>query len=81
LIDTLVETLSASLNRPQERLSPQQVRILQLVTHGLGNKQVARELGISETTVKAQLRVIYSQLAASSRAEAVAAALRLGIVE
>jgi len=81
LIDALVDPSATSLDRFRDRTSPQQVRILQLVTQGLKNKQIARDLGISETTLKSQLRVLYSQLDASSRAEAVAAALRLGIVE
>jgi len=81
LVNTLVDPSAASLDRLRERPSPQQLRILQLVTQGLTNKQIARGLGISETTVKSQLRVIYSRLDASSRAEAVATALRLGIVE
>ena len=81
LVNTLVDPPATSLDRLRERPLPQQLRILQLVTQGLKNKQIATDLGISETTVKSQLRVIYSHLEASSRAEAVAAALRLGIVD
>ena len=73
---------SAAPPRPlRDRLSAEQLTILRFVIQGLRNKQVARELGISETTLKSHLRVIYSQLDASSRVEAVAAALRLGVVE
>lgn len=67
--------------RVAERLSLQQLRILHLVAQGLRNKQVAAKLGISETTVKYHLRTIYAQLDATSRVEAVAAALRTGLVE
>ena len=81
----LVKTLGDPPATPPAQLcngrSPQQWRVLLLLTQGLKNKQIARELGISETTVKSQLRVIYSHLEASSRVEAVATALRLGIVE
>jgi DNA-binding NarL/FixJ family response regulator len=62
-------------------LSPQRLDILQLLTQGLRNKQIARNLGVSEGTVKSHLRVVYSQLDATSRTEAVAAALRLGVVD
>ena len=60
-------------------LSTQQLTILQLVSRGLKNKQIASEFGMSMTTVKSHLRLIYSLLAVSSRAEAAAAAVRLGI--
>lgn len=60
-------------------LSTQQLMILQFVSRGLKNKQIASEFGMSVTTVKSHLRLIYSLLAVSSRAEAAAAAVRLGI--
>ena len=62
-------------------LSGQQLTMLQLVSRGLKNKQIASEFNISMTTVKSHLRVIYSRLAVSNRAEAAAAAVRLGIIE
>ena len=62
-------------------LSRQQLTILRLVSRGLKNKQIASEFGMSVTTVKSHLRLIYSQLAVSTRAEAAAAAVRLGIVQ
>ncbi len=67
--------------KASERLSSQQLRILHLVAEGLRNKQVAKQLGISPTTVKYHLRTIYAQLDVSNRVEAVAAALRAGLVE
>jgi DNA-binding NarL/FixJ family response regulator len=81
LVNTLGDLSAAPPSQLWIRQSSQQQRILQLLTQGLKNKQIARQLGISETTVKSQLRVIYSQLDASSRVEAVAAALRFGLVE
>jgi DNA-binding NarL/FixJ family response regulator len=62
-------------------LSTQQLTILRLLSRGLKNKQIASEFGMSVTTVKSHLRLIYSQLAVSNRAEAAAAAVRLGIVQ
>jgi len=81
IIETLGDRPAEPLVKLSAERSPQQRRVLDLMTQGLKNKQIASELGISETTVKSQLRVIYSHLDASSRVEAVAAALRLGIVE
>ncbi len=80
LVNAVVDLSRKSVTREHHGLSPDQLRILQLVADGLKNKQVATELGVSETTVKSNLRVIYSKLDASSRAHAVAAAMRLGIV-
>lgn len=77
----LVEGPNGTPGEPAPRLSRRQNEILQLLTQGLENKQIARQLGVSETTVKSHLRVIYAQLEASSRAEAVAVALRLGLVD
>jgi DNA-binding NarL/FixJ family response regulator len=65
----------------ETHLSPRELEILALLTDGLGNKQVARRLGISEATVKTHLRSLYRMLDAHSRAEAVATALRLRLVE
>lgn len=63
------------------RLSPREREVLQLVAHGLENKQIAVELNISEATVKTYLRGIFERFDASSRAEAVAVGLREGIIE
>lgn len=68
-------------SKPQApRLSPRQLEILRLISQGLRNKQIAHRLDISETTVKTHLRVIYAQLEATSRTEAVAQAMRRGLV-
>lgn len=79
LVGTLVHPPATSSARP--RLSRQHLRILQLVSEGLSNRQLANALETSETSIKSQLRVIYSQLGASSRVEAVAVALRREIIE
>lgn len=65
---------------PPPSLSTQQLTILQLLARGSRNNQIAREIGMSATTVKSHLRLIYSLLSVSSRAEAAAAAVRLGMV-
>lgn len=80
LVGALVEPLNGRLSETHAPLSPRRLEIVRLLTEGCENKQIARQLGMSETTVKSHLRVIYAQLDAASRAEAVAVALRLGLV-
>lgn len=52
--------------------------ILALLADGLGNKQIAGRLGISTSTVKTHLELLFEKLDVTSRAEAVAAAVRDG---
>ncbi len=52
-------------------LTPQQARILDLVCEGKLNKQIAYELSIAETTVKAHITAILRKLGARSRTQAV----------
>lgn len=61
-------------------LSERQVEILQMVANGLGTKQVARELGITQKTVHNHLNAIYRRLDTQSLTHAVLSAVRLGII-
>ena len=63
---------------PVSGLTPRQVMILQRIAQGCTNKLIARELAISERTIKYHLTEVFSRLNASSRAEAVARATALG---
>jgi len=58
-------------------LTPQQVRVLMMLSDGLMNKQVAYELSISEATVKAHVSAILQKLNVDSRTQAVIAASRI----
>jgi len=62
-------------------LSPREVQILQHIASGSSTKQVARDLGISAHTVKTHLERIFDKLGANDRAQAVAIALRMGVVQ
>lgn len=53
-----------------------QLEMLEFVTHGLGNKEIANRFGISMDAVKQHLNAICTKLGAANRAEAVAIALR-----
>lgn len=77
----VTKSLVADSGDRQPHLSPREREIVALVADGLENKQVARELGISETTVKTHLRNAFDRLGVTSRSEAVAAALRLGLID
>ena len=58
-------------------LTPQQVRVLMMLSEGLLNKQIAYELGVSEATVKAHVSAILQKLNVDSRTQAVIAAARI----
>ena len=55
-------------------LTPQQVRVLMMLSEGLLNKQIAFGLGVSEATVKAHVSAILQKLGVDSRTQAVIAA-------
>lgn len=58
-------------------LTPQQVRVLMMLSEGLLNKQIAYELTVSEATVKAHVSAILQKLGVESRTQAVIAASRI----
>ncbi len=66
--------------RGPDSLTDREVDVLRLVVAGQRNKEIAATLGISENTVKFHLRNILDKLHAQSRAEAVARAVREGLV-
>ena len=62
-------------------LTHQERRILKLMADGNSNKQIAKELSVSEQTVKGHIHSILRKLNASDRTQAVAEALREGLVK
>jgi DNA-binding NarL/FixJ family response regulator len=58
-------------------LTPQQVRVLMMLSQGLLNKQIAYELGVSEATIKAHVSAILQKLGVESRTQAVIAAAKI----
>jgi len=77
--ETLMKTISGKT--AGSLLSPRETEILALVSRGLENKQIAVELGVSEATVKTHLKGVFNRLEVSSRAEAAAVGLRLGLID
>jgi len=63
-----------------EPLTPREKEVLQMLAGGLGNKQIAAYLKISEHTAKFHVASILSKLGASSRTEAVSMGLRRGLI-
>jgi DNA-binding NarL/FixJ family response regulator len=68
---------SAAMIARLATLTPQQVRVLMMMSGGLLNKQIAYELGVSEATVKAHVSAILQKLGVDSRTQAVIAAGRI----
>jgi DNA-binding NarL/FixJ family response regulator len=68
----------ADLMRRLAMLTPQQVRVLMMLSEGLLNKQIAYELGVSEATVKAHVSAVLQKLGVESRTQAVIATSRIG---
>jgi DNA-binding NarL/FixJ family response regulator len=60
-------------------LTPQQVRVLMMLSEGLLNKQIAYELSVSEATVKAHVSAILQKLGVDSRTQAVIAAAKIEV--
>ena len=63
-----------------ESLTEREEHVLQLLTQGMANKEIARSLGIAVGTVKAHVRNVFGKLDAQSRTEAAAVATQRGIV-
>ena len=72
---------TADVVRRLATLTPQQVRVLMMLSEGLLNKQIAYELSVSEATVKAHVSAILQKLAVDSRTQAVIAATRIGATQ
>lgn len=61
-------------------LTQREREILSSLADGLGNKQIAARLGISPSTVKTHVEMLFDKLDVTSRAEAVAVAVRRGLL-
>jgi len=75
------EAQSANKDAGVALLSKRETEILQKVAYGATTKVVADELGISPHTVKTHLERIFEKLGANDRAQAVAIAIRKGLVD
>ncbi len=62
-------------------LTPAEIRVLRLIAEGNATKEIARELSLSEETVKGQVRNILGKLGAKDRTHAAMVGLKRGIIE
>jgi DNA-binding NarL/FixJ family response regulator len=62
-------------------LTPAEIRVLRLIAQGNANKEIARQLSLSEETVKGQVRNILSKLGAKDRTHAAMIGFKRGIIE
>jgi DNA-binding NarL/FixJ family response regulator len=78
----LVETLARQGGAdPLDRLTPREREVLVLIGRGFPNKQIARELDISEKTVKTHVGHVLAKLGVTDRTQAAVFAVRAGLVE
>jgi DNA-binding NarL/FixJ family response regulator len=70
----------SALGRSETSLTPREMDVLCAAARGLGNKQIAAELGMSARTVQTHLTSVFAKLGVGSRTEAVLLALRRGWV-
>ncbi|MGL4636498.1 MAG: response regulator [Beijerinckiaceae bacterium] len=76
-MSTPVDRETSDLVKRLASLTPQQVRVLMMLSAGLLNKQIAYELNVSEATVKAHVSAILTKLGVDSRTQAVIAAAKI----
>ncbi len=76
-VDLSADTQSCQMAQKLATLTPQQVRVLMMLSEGLLNKQIAYELKVSEATVKAHVSAILQKLSVDSRTQAVIAASKI----
>jgi len=84
LPSAVIEKVVAHLSEPQatktEALSEREREVLVFLAQGAANKEIAHRLHITERTVKAHVTSIFNKLGVNSRAEAVAVAMRTGLL-
>ncbi|MFM0213826.1 response regulator transcription factor [Paraburkholderia sediminicola] len=63
-----------------EALTSREIEVLAMLAEGLGNKEITRQLAISDSTVKFHLSSIFGKLGVTSRTEAVMLGMRHGFI-
>ena len=80
VLDSLLPAARRVRQGPAAQLTPREVEVLRMLAEGLGNKEIAARLDISEHTVKFHVTSIFTKLGASSRTEAVTLGVRRGLI-
>ncbi len=81
VVDAALSPPSPDAEFPVDPLTPREIEVLRLLADGLGNKDIAQRLNISEHTIKFHIHSILAKLGAASRTEAVTRGLRSGLIE
>jgi NarL family two-component system response regulator LiaR len=76
----LVEAIAAGSASAPPALTPREHEVLALIVAGMANKRIARELGLSEKTVKAHVGRLLAKLGVADRTQAALLAVRTGLV-
>ncbi len=71
---------SPAASRISSALTARETEVLRMIAEGLANKEIAWRLGISEHTVKFHVSALLGKLGAGSRAEAIGAGIRQGVI-
>ena len=70
-----------AVSTAQPSLTSREQQVIELLARGLGNKQIAAQLGITERTVKFHVSAVFTKLGATNRTEAVTKAAHAGLIE
>jgi DNA-binding NarL/FixJ family response regulator len=77
----LADAMRRRMSPTGPQLSPREKEVLDLLAEGLGVSQISRRLFISDSTTKTHISKLYEKLGAGNRAQAIMAALRLGLIQ
>lgn len=80
LAPSVAATLVRRTGPGSTAVTEREVEVLELLSRGMGNREIARQLFVSEATVKSHLTHIYTKLGVDTRAGAVAAAIERRII-
>jgi two-component system, NarL family, response regulator LiaR len=81
LLDELADDGAATGRAPGEALTEREREVLRLIARGQSNKLIARELGVSEKTVKTHVSHILGKLGVTARTQAALFAVRHGLAD
>lgn len=80
LAPEMTQRVLAGMRQPKVELTAREVDVLKQLSTGIGNKQIAKALFVSEATVKTHLVHIFDKLQAASRTDAINKARQLGLL-
>lgn len=78
-IDFMTATDETPVNPLAEKLSPRELQVLEGLTEGKSNKEIARDLDLQEPTVKLHVKTLYRKVGAANRTQAALIAREAGL--